>query len=1042
MGAKRIENSSAVDFRLALDRIEDRVISVLTRLGNLESASSVSFEYRPNWLAIEEGLAILENPEENGSLDLIPIGAELGRCAFSPTILKEILPYLGRHSVRLWLQLHKDLRYLPWEACYIERDSGLANGFLSQHPGTHLIRSVHSTWTDSKAKHPKTRVLIGWANPGSSRFRFLPGLEKEVQSIKQALSAPECRGFEVREVGYATPLSLLSYLEDWRPDVFHFVGHGERTATGCLIALQGGKSGEDSVLYGDDLALAISGAQVRLAILSGCFTGASASGMGDELVAKGMHAVVAMQAPINDASAGFFSRAFYGALTEGSPIEEAVHQGRSAIRGTGNDWAVPILFQCSDLDAVFDPHFDSHEAPAVRHNIPYDDRPFIGRTSERAEICQRIRIKHQRLVTVTGMGGMGKSRLGKKVSIELLDDFPDGVWMVQCDALASREDLLGAISDAIGIPNSGAQVGEVESNLVSLIGTRRLLLFLDCFEHLVDHADVIDHLLNQVLDLHVLVTSRILLGLEREFEFRLSPMTLSKKVTQASDSMTLFEEAAAHSVNNFVIDAKNRTLVRELCSELEGVPLALVLAAGRLRHLSLSELLDQVRTRPLEVLKRRGGIKDRHANIQRVVSDSFRLLGANEKTLLDKLSVFVGSFSSDDAADVCGHTKMEILDGLAVLRDNSLVQIQSQQDRTRYKLLDTVRQYIDQLSRGEEALALRKACGLRHAERYCRIADAIGEMMKEGRWTEGTTLLWADVGNFRAAAAYSARESRHELNRRFFDGLARLYFETNLYPDLEKLVTAGYQAAEALDDPGLASRIYGLDGALAACRKEIDRCMEIWHKRLDLCQSLGDAAGSADALTDMAWESALLGKIETGQNYISQALEISERVNSFGLIATCLVQKAQIALKSDDPIRAQYWAEEAEIAVNQSNEKDLTPFVYQNLALLNDHFGDLIKAKRAAIHLLKLTLEGHRYRGVSWTLQFLSSIHERRGDIEKAGLCLVTASKLNREIQTKHSGDVRNSLNQFGKRYPEVLNQLTAEYKKTPWRTLASSNIR
>ncbi|MDR3690740.1 MAG: CHAT domain-containing protein [Fimbriimonas sp.] len=1036
MGANRIKNNPGAAFYLELDRIGDSIRSSLVFQTIDGQTRSFLSERRPDWLLIEEGLAQIASPDCCAGRELLSIGIELCRCAFSEDAIAEILPHLRNHSLRIGIRANPELRKLPWESCRLDHEFGDAGGFLALHPGVQIYRSIDAPGAVFHTRD-RIRVLVVWANPSTERFPHLPGIEIEVAGVVSALEAPECGSIECKEIGYATPSSFERSLGQWKPDILHFVGHGERQASGCVLGLEAGERGSDALLYGDVLARWVSESGVKLAVLSGCWTGASSCGLGGSLIEAGLQAVVAMQGPIHDGAAGHFSRAFYASLGAGLTVESAVQQGRLAISGFGNDWVIPVLFQGAEpIDFGVASVVDEPREP---HNIPVDDRPFIGRASDISAISERLLVKRQRLITVTGMGGMGKTRLAKKVALGGLKDYPDGVWMVECDRLENSLDLIAAIGEAVGAPIAGMDSDDAEAALASLLGPKRILLYLDCFEHLIRSADTVDRLVKKAPNIQVLVTSRIVLGLEQEFEYRLSPMKLGKKATQQCDSMELFAEAAGHSVNEFSIDAKNRAHVFELCSELEGVPLALVLAAGRLKHIGLGDLLEQVRTRPLEVLKRKGGPKDRHANIQRVVADSWRLLGDDERSLLEKLSLFVGSFSSQDAAEVCGMSRVDLLDGLSVLRDHSIVQLQIHFDSTRYKLLDTVREYISQLPLGGPRADERESCAFRHCERYCRIADEIGHFMKEGRWTEGTSLLWADTGNLRAAARYAVDGKLHGLVRRLFTGLGRLYFESCMFADFERLARAGYAAADALDDPGLASRICGLDGALAACQKNMPKCFEVWQRRIELCESIGDVEGCADALTDLSWEAVLLGQIETGQRYLAQALEIGEKVNNQGLIATCLAQRAQISMRLGDVDKARFWSEEAEKAVVISRERHLTPFVYQSLSALHEQLGDVRKARRSALELMKLSLEGHRYRALSWSLTFLANLNDDAGQIEAAAMCFLAASKLNREIATRDADKVRVALGQFTKRHADLMDDLVAQHKRTSWRSLVAS---
>jgi len=641
-------------------------------------------------------------------------------------------------------------------------------------------------------------------------------------------------------------------------------------------------------------------------------------------------------------------------------------------------------------------------------------------------------LKRQRLVTVTGMGGMGKTRLAKQVSAELLDDFPDGVWMIECDTLDSRAQLVGTLASVLNVSETDS---DIEASLVRKISTKKLLLFFDCFERIVEHADVLDNLLKHSPDCQMLVTSRVVLGLPREFEYRLSPMKLKKRGVEASDGVSLFLEAASHSVNSFELTAKNRALVQELCQELEGVPLALVLAAGRLRHLSLTELLEQVRLHPLEVLRRRGGPKDRQADLYRVVASSFLLLGARECGLLDKLSLFVGGFYADDAAEICNWSKTEMLQGLSTLRDHSLLQVQSL-ERTRFKLLDTVREFLEQLPRDDGEAEERQACAERHAERYARTAEEIGRFMDEGRWTEGTTLLWSEIGNLRSACNFTAKFHQYRVCRRLAIGLARTYFEMALNADFEQLAQASLAAAEALVDPELEARIVGLLGAQSAMRKDEQGWRSMWSRRVSICEAIGDLDGSTDSLFDMAWECVLLGQMDEAHENLRRATDSAKAAGLHHLLASCYVAGAQIALKENKETEARQLADLATREVSLSKNKTRMQYVSQHLTHFYETIGDLNRASASCAAMLNLAFEGHRHRGVAWALLKLADLHEKVGENDLALYCLLAAVRLQAEFATRQGEKSKTLLAQFTKRHGEDLDQQLSAHKKTPWRVL------
>src|SRR5262249_32256495 len=194
---------------------------------------------------------------------------------------------------------------------------------------------------------------------------------------------------------------------------------------------------------------------------------------------------------------------------------------------------------------------------------------------ELADVLRYFRERKARLLTVTGIGGIGKTRLAKQAAAEMADEFPQGVWLVEMDALDTRDEILPAICGALRLETGPTSP---EKALEAALHPKRLLLLLDCFELLKDHADLIEHLLKSAPGLRCLVTSRKVLGLPREFEYPLEPMRTSKSPggrRRLSDSAALFAEAAGHVRPDFAVTSGNRRAVQELCELLEGIPLSI-----------------------------------------------------------------------------------------------------------------------------------------------------------------------------------------------------------------------------------------------------------------------------------------------------------------------------------------------------------------------------------------------------------------------------------------------------------------------------------
>lgn len=881
---------------------------------------------------------------------------------------------------------------------------------------------------------PLGSVLLAWADPATGDAPELPDIESEVRAVQRALRTAECRALQVDELPYATPASLLRSLERSRPDVLHFIGHGASLPSGGALVLESGKAGEAAYLYESELAEALLASETRLALLSACHTAGTGS-LGAAVATAGIPAVVAMRFAIRDDTAALFSRAFYSAMLDGLAIDDAVRQGRLAVRMAGTEWASPTLYLSCAPESLW-----SSEAPPLeaeperpRHNLTLDERPFIGRQKERADLRRKLREQRQALVTITGMGGMGKTRLAKQVATELLCEYPDGVWLVECDNLSDGGELVTAIALATGL---GAPAGDPLKTVQEGLQSMQALLLLDCFEGIVEQAPVVEQILARAPNLQVLVTSRRVLGLPREFEYALSPMDVLAGRSAPGDALNLFIEAAAHADDRFQLGPKNKKRIAEICHKLEGVPLALILAAGRLRYLSLEELLDALEERSLDVLKRRAVGKDRHADLQRVIEGSFLLLQPEDRRLLHQLSVFAGSFAMDDVLAVCALDRFDAQDGLATLRDHSLIQVQTAEKQTRYKLLDTVREYLGRMQPDEEDAIEREACRGRHARHYAELAKRVGDLMNEGRLAVATEIIFRDLGNFRAAVETCSANNEHALTATFARSLSRSLFEAGLGPDFEKLAFAARLAAKNLPDRQLLADTLGLEGAYVARKGDEDECRRLWTERVELCQEIGDPYGQADALTDLAWQAVELGHAREGRLRLLEALRLARAVGSPGLVATARVMQARMALQSGDRELALRRARQCEAILPECEKADLTFFVLQALARTYTDLSVLNDAKAVSLLLLTRATASRRPLYVAWALLELSPIYQAHHDQRLAALCLLGAQKVCAEYSNRYKDRSRTQLTQFKKDCDETVQAMMDAHKTTAWVTI------
>jgi predicted ATPase/class 3 adenylate cyclase len=398
--------------------------------------------------------------------------------------------------------------------------------------------------------------------------------------------------------------------------------------------------------------------------------------------------------------------------------------------------------------------------PALPNNLPAQLSAFIGRDREMNEV--RALVESRRLVTLTGAGGSGKTRLALQVAAELLDGSGDGVWLAELAAVSDGDAVPAAICEALGI---GEQPGRpVLDSLLDALAFQFVLIVLDNCEHLIGAcAKTADAILRHCPRVHLLVTSREPLGIGGETIYRVPSLSLpdpDDPARASGDAIALLAERAREQGVDLTIDEETLPLLVSVCRRLDGLPLAIELAAARLRSLSLAGLRDRLDQR-FRLLT--GGSRTalaRQQTLRATVDWSYSLLNPAEKSLLRLLSVFAEGFDLDAVEGVCGGGDIEAFDTadlLGSLVDKSLVVAEPAGDAVRYRLLETIRQFAAErlAEAGDEAAAAAVAA---HCQYFLALAEAAAphlEGPKQGRWF---ARLDADHANLRRAAEHAASD--------------------------------------------------------------------------------------------------------------------------------------------------------------------------------------------------------------------------------------------------------------------------------------------
>jgi predicted ATPase/class 3 adenylate cyclase len=567
------------------------------------------------------------------------------------------------------------------------------------------------------------------------------------------------------------------------------------------------------------------------------------------------------------------------------------------------------------LQASFPP-LASLDNPELPNNLPTLVSAFIGRETELAEV--RELISSARLVTLTGAGGSGKTRLALQASAELIGKIPDGVWLTELAPLTDGDQIPVAVATALGIADHSGPT--LAATVTNALADQDTLIVLDNCEHVIDPAaKFCDEVIRHCPKVRFLATSREPLGIDGERVYRVPSLSLpdadadtAEGIAQ-SDALRLFAERARALQPDFRLDQQSAPLAATICRRLDGIPLALELAAARLSSMSLAQIaarLDQ-RFRLLT-----GGSRNampRQQTLQATVDWSFGLLTAAERGTLARLSVFAGGFDLEAAEAVCVSETVDALDVLDLLGSlvaKSLVIADHSRQTVRYRMLETIRQYSAQeLLRAEgdqEVLSIRD----RHAAYYLWLAEAGAPALSGHGQREWLHRFDAEWDNLRAVFEHLAAEDRADDLMRLGVWLDRFILTRGhsevlgyLRPVLDRTdLPASPLRAEAM---GTGGRLLGL--LRRSDPGELDAARTYGERALGLARAVGDRHAEANALGQLAASSFADGDTAASHAFAERALAIARELRDDEIIAECLQMVA--ATTADPKVRRRLHAE-------------------------------------------------------------------------------------------------------------------------------------
>ncbi|MGW0842853.1 ATP-binding protein [Streptomyces sp. NPDC002787] len=547
-------------------------------------------------------------------------------------------------------------------------------------------------------------------------------------------------------------------------------------------------------------------------------------------------------------------------------------------------------------------------------NLPAAFTTFVGRRADMAEI--RRRLGAARLLTLTGVGGVGKTRLALEVAAAAHKGFADGVWLVDLAPVREPAAVAGVTATALGIPDLSAR--PVVEQLVDHLAERQCLIVLDNCEHLVDAcAGLVDALLSAAPELRVLATSRQTLGISGEHVFTVAPLSVP------DEAVRLLRDRAVASRPEFEVTDANRAAVTRLCTRLDGLPLAIELAASRLRTLTVEQVTERLEDRFALLTGGSRAARPRQRTLRALIDWSYELCTPAERLLWNRLSVFAGGFGLDAAEGVGagdGIERREILDLLDRLVAQSVVLINEREGQPRYWMLETIREYgKERLDESGEEERVRA----RHGDFYLRLTEGIADGWYGPGQEEGLARLRAEHGNLRATLEHSEPQTALALvtalrfhwcadgflgeGRRWLDRALGAAPEPTVararalwvaawaallqadHPAADRFLAEAGALGAALDDAVVSAYVEGFRGTSALFRGHLTEAVSHYQRAVAAHDAAGDSPGALFSLFQLAVAQAHTADPRaerTGRQVVATAEAHGERwIRSYALWA-------------------------------------------------------------------------------------------------------------------------------------------------------------
>lgn len=649
------------------------------------------------------------------------------------------------------------------------------------------------------------------------------------------------------------------------------------------------------------------------------------------------------------------------------------------------------------------------------HNLPIQLTSFIGRENEVATVSTLLRRDAIRLVTLTGTGGIGKTRLSLQVATDLTSDFADGIYFVDLAPIRESELVLESIAYTIGVVGSSAQ--PLRDRLIEYLKTRQILLILDNFEQIIAAAPRVVELLTNTVRLKIVVTSRVALQVRGEQEYNVPslPTGALRRVQnveslQQYSAVKLFIERAREIVTDFTITNDNALAVIEICQRLDGLPLAIELAARRIKYFSPQALLAQLSQRFAILTNGPQDAPQRQQTLRSTIDWSYKLLNDIEQQVFVRLAVFVGGFTLEAAEFICQVNKTALIDYLIALIDANLLRSENELGiESRFVMLETIHEYaLEQLTvKGQMDVFQR-----RHAEYYLELV----ERREAESWNAQQTVWFAEVSrdleNIRAALKAWRKESDRGKIGRIAAALAQFWHVRSRTSEgrhwieealgLKDVNWSSDNPALGLS-PGLEAKVLRAAGELFI-GVDFGRAEDFLLRSLPFYREARDDAGLGAAFAVLGDLFRAQDKADRARTYYEEAFKIFHNIKDVYGTGYCLFILGYQSLDSGDVQRARILLEESLTIYEANHLSKGMADVLSLMAIIAFFEGDYMRAIALNERVLVIARElGYKMILVDAS-NYLGAIACIQGEYDRAISLLEDNLEVARELQDEGEG--------------------------------------